>query len=207
MMLVSREAVVNYMTPLGLAHIMATGHHYGPGPWANAGRPDWTPAYYHRADTSGLGFDRTARGSNGAEQYAPPVRDRYTNRSTVPDSLLLWFHHVKWSDTLASGRTLWNELAFRYNAGVDSVRSMQRTWDHVTGQLHLEHDDIVAVREDLAIQEKEARWWRDAALQYFQTFSKMPIPAQYEQPAHLLEYYIRLKCPPNPKKPRCEGVP
>jgi alpha-glucuronidase len=207
MMLVSREAVVNYMTPLGLAHIMATGHHYGPGPWANAGRPDWTPAYYHRADAAGLGFDRTARGSNGAGQYAPPVRDRYANRSTVPDSVLLWFHHVKWGDTLASGRTLWNELAFRYNAGVDSVRSMQRTWDHVAGQLHLEHDDIVAVREDLAIQEKEARWWRDAALQYFQTFSKMPIPAQYEQPAHPLEYYIRLKCPPNPKKPRCEGVP
>jgi hypothetical protein len=33
MMLQSREAVVNYMTPLGLAHIMATGHHYGPAPW------------------------------------------------------------------------------------------------------------------------------------------------------------------------------
>ncbi|HMA22452.1 MAG TPA: alpha-glucuronidase family glycosyl hydrolase, partial [Gemmatimonadaceae bacterium] len=73
MLLVSREAVVNYMTPLGLAHIMATGHHYGPGPWADGGRPDWTPSYYHRADTLGLGFDRTAagRGSNAVAQYFP----------------------------------------------------------------------------------------------------------------------------------------
>ena len=38
MMMGSREAVVNYMTPLGLAHIMATGHHYGPGAWA-----EWWP--------------------------------------------------------------------------------------------------------------------------------------------------------------------
>jgi alpha-glucuronidase len=33
MMLQSREAVVSYMTPLGLHHIMAQNHHYGPGPW------------------------------------------------------------------------------------------------------------------------------------------------------------------------------
>ncbi len=35
MMIESREAVVNYMTPLGLHHIMDTGHHYGPGPWVS----------------------------------------------------------------------------------------------------------------------------------------------------------------------------
>jgi alpha-glucuronidase len=205
LMLASREAVVNYMTPLGLAHIMATGHHYGPGAWATAGRPDWTPAYYHRADSIGLGFDRTALGSNGVGQYAGPARDRYANRSTVPDSVLLWFHHVKWGDTLASGRTLWNELAHRYNAGVDSVRSMQRAWDGVHGKV--DDERYRAVREDLAIQEREARWWRDATLQYFQTFSRMPLPSRYEKPAHPLEYYMRLKCPPNPSKPRCEGIP
>ena len=32
-MLESREAVVNYMMPLGLHHIFAWGHHYGPEPW------------------------------------------------------------------------------------------------------------------------------------------------------------------------------
>src|SRR5206468_9894154 len=94
LMLVSREAAVNYMTPLGLAHQMGTNHHYGPAPWAKLSRADWSPVYYNRADSAGIGFDRTSAGSNAVAQYFPPVRDRYANRATVPDSLLLWFHHV-----------------------------------------------------------------------------------------------------------------
>ena len=204
MMLMSREAVVSYMTPLGLAHIMATGHHYGPGPWADAGRPDWTPSYYHRADSLGLGFDRTTTGSNAVAQYFPPVRDRYGNRKTVPDSLLLWFHHVRWTDRLSSGRTLWDELVHRYSAGVDSVRAMQREWRSVRASIDAER--FAEVDSFLSIQAREARWWRDAALSYFQTFSRMPIPAGYERPVHPLTYYEQLRCPVDPRKPRCSGI-
>lgn len=75
MMLASREAVVNYMTPLGLHHIMGYGHHYGPAPWYDrASRADWNPVYFHRADSIGVGFNRTASGSNALAQYAPEVR-------------------------------------------------------------------------------------------------------------------------------------
>jgi alpha-glucuronidase len=63
------------------------------------------------------------------------------------------------------------------------------------------------VPEHLAIQEREARWWRDAALEYFQTFSRMPIPPGYERPAHPLEYYQRIRCPADEHKPRCADVP
>jgi alpha-glucuronidase len=205
-MMTSREAVVNYMTPLGLTHIMATGHHYGPGPWVrDLSRPEWNPAYYHRADTAGVGFDRTARGSNAVAQYHPPVRARYASRATVPDSLLLWFHRVGWSERMRSGRTLWEELVHRYNAGVDSVRAMQRAWNALEGKVDAER--FRDVRELLAIQETEARWWRDAALTYFATHSRQPIPARYEQPAHSLDYYMGLRCPADVAKPRCEGVP
>ena len=204
MMLASREAVVNYMTPLGIVHIMATGHHYGPGPWADAGRADWTPSYYHRADSSGMGFDRTATGSNAVAQYFPPVRDRYASRSTVPDSVLLWFHHVGWRARLSSGRTLWDELVHRYSAGVDTVRAMQRTWAGVRPAI--DSARFAEVASFLDIQAREAKWWRDASLAYFQTFSKMPIPSRYEQPAHPLQYYMTLRCPPDPRKPRCPGI-
>jgi alpha-glucuronidase len=204
MMLASREAVVSYMTPLGLAHIMATGHHYGPGPWADGGRPDWTPSYYHRADSLGIGFDRTAAGSNALAQYFPPVRDRYASRTTVPDSVLLWFHHVRWTERLSSGRTLWDELVHRYSAGVDSVRAMQREWRSVRPAIDPER--FAEVDSFLSIQAREARWWRDAALAYFQTFSRMPIPAGYEQPEHPLAYYENLRCPADPRKPRCPGI-
>ena len=207
MMATSREAVVNYMTPLGLAHIMATGHHYGPAPWVTLSRADWSPTYYHRADTLGLGFDRTATGSNAVAQYEPAVRDRYASRATVPDSLLLWFHHVGWNEQLpwAANRTLWEELAKRYNEGVDSVRAMQRDWKSV--EPAVDADRFHDVSAFLAIQEKEARWWRDAALTYFQTFSRQPIPARYEQPAHPLAYYQQVRCPADRNKPRCETVP
>ncbi|HEU4722473.1 MAG TPA: alpha-glucuronidase family glycosyl hydrolase [Gemmatimonadaceae bacterium] len=205
MLLQSREAVVNYMTPLGLAHIMATGHHYGPAPWVRLSRADWSPTYYHRADTLGVGFDRTATGTNAVAQYAAPVRGRYGTLATTPDSVLLWFHRVPWSHRLRSGRTLWDELVFRYNAGVDTVRAMQKGWTSVRPAVDAER--FTDVGQFLDIQEREARWWRDAALTYFQQFSRMPIPAGFEQPAHSLAYYQRIRCPANPDKPRCDAVP
>ncbi|HTJ20899.1 MAG TPA: alpha-glucuronidase family glycosyl hydrolase [Gemmatimonadaceae bacterium] len=204
MMLVSHEAVVNYMTPLGLAHIMATAHHYGPGPWADGGRPDWTPSYYHRADTLGLGFDRTSSGSNAAAQYFPPVRDVFASRDSVPENLLLWFHRVRWDDRLRSGRTLWEELVRHYTAGVDTVRSMERTWKDLRGSIDAER--FAAVDSFLVIQEHEARWWRDAALSYFQTFSRRPIPPGYEPSLHPLSFYEGLRCPANRDKPRCPEI-
>jgi alpha-glucuronidase len=204
MMMSSREAVVNYMTPLGLTAMTAAANHYGPAPWIKDGRADWTPVYYHRADATGIGFDRTSDGSNAVEQYAEPVRERYANRATVPDSVLLWFHHVGWREQISTGRPLWEELVARYSAGVDSVRAMQREWNTVNGRI--DDERFRQVQATLAIQEREARWWRDASLQYFRTLSRLPIPSRYEQPAHPLEYYLRLRCPTDPKRPRCEAA-
>jgi len=207
MMLVSREAVVNYMTPLGLAHIMGTNHHYGPAPWVRLPRADWSPVYYHRADAVGVGFDRTAteKGSNAVAQYAAPVRDRYASRATVPDSLLLWFHHVGWTERMRSGRTVWDELALHSQAGVDTVRSMQRQWDSLRGRV--DDERFNQTREFLAIQEREAEWWRNAVLEYFQTFSHLPLPPGVEPPAHPLNYYMALRCPRDEHKPRCDAIP
>lgn len=204
MMLASREAAVNYMTPLGLAHVMASGHHYGPGPWVEGGRPDWTAVYYHRADSIGIGFDRTATGSNAVAQYFPPVQARFGNRDSVPENLLLWFHHVPWTARMTSGRSLWGELVYRYNVGVDSTRWMRDTWETLEGKI----DDAIfrRVRTNLTIQEREAEWWRDASLLYFQTFSRMEIPPGYPRPAHSLSFYQNLQCPPDPRKPRCPPI-
>jgi alpha-glucuronidase len=192
MMMSSREAPVNYMTPLGLAHLQAANHHYGPGPWVDehfggGRRADWTATYYHRADTLGIGFDRTDSGSNAVGQYFPPVRQHWANRSTVPDSFLLWFHRVGWTEQLESGRTLWHELVHRYHRGVDSVREMQQTWNSLEGTIDQRRfDDVEAF---LAIQEREARWWRDSSILYFQTFARQPIPDGYEAPEGTLERY------------------
>jgi alpha-glucuronidase len=204
MMMGSREALVNYMTPLGLHHIMARNHHYGPGPWVAGGRADWTSIYYHRADTVAVGFDRTATGSDAVAQYAPPVRARFASRATVPDELLLWFHRVRWGERLRSGRTLWHELVHRYSAGVDSARGLHSSWKQLDGRV--DGARYRAIDEYLAIQAKEAKWWRDASLMYFQTFSRQPLPPGYEPADHSLEFYQRLTCPADVTRPRCPGI-
>lgn len=190
LMIESREAVVNYMTPLGLHHIMARNHHYGPGPWVDVGRPDWTSLYYHRADEEGVGFDRTSTGSDAVSQYNSPYREEISDLDTCPENLLLWFHHVPWKHVMKSGRTLWDELCFSYNDGVETVRQMGRVWDMLAE--YVDPARFAHVRTLLAIQEKEARWWRDACLLYFQTFSCLPIPPACERPEHSLDYYMKL---------------
>ena len=108
MMMGSWEACVNYMTPLGLHHMMARGHHYGPGPWVSgSSRADWDSVYYNRADSIGLGFDRSPSGSNAVGQYAPEVAKVLGSLDQVPEKYLLWFHHVPWDHRMASGRTMW----------------------------------------------------------------------------------------------------
>lgn len=193
-MLTSRETLVDYMMPLGLHHIMGTSHHYGPAPWVdNAGRADWNPVYYHKADSAGIGFDRTATGSNALSQYNPEVQKQWNNVNTCAEKYLLWFHHVPWDFKIQPGRTLWDELCYKYNTGVDSVRWMQAAWNGLA--TYIDQERFEHVRMLLGIQEQEAVWWRNACLLYFQTISKMPFPANYEKPDHDLEYYKALKFP------------
>ena len=188
LMLESHEALVDYMTPLGLHHIMWGGHHYGPAPWWNTfERDDWNPVYYHRADEQGLGFDRTETGSNAVSQYHAPVRDRFANLNTCPEEFLLWFHHLPWDYRMRSGRAMWDELAFHYQRGVNWTRTARKDWDALAGVIDSERHAEVAKK--LAIQERDAVWWRDAVLLYFQTFSKRPLPAGVEKPAKTLEEY------------------
>jgi alpha-glucuronidase len=194
MMLASREAVVNYMTPLGLHHIMGWNHHYGPGPWIkDKPRADWTSVYYHQADEQGVGFNRTATGSRALEQYAPLAQKVWESPDRCPETHLLWFHHLPWTHTMKSGRTLWDELCFKYQEGVDTVRWMQTTWQGVKSKVDAEQ--FAHVTQLLNIQQQEAVWWRNACLLYFQSFSKKPIPAGVQQPEHNLEYYEKLSFP------------
>jgi alpha-glucuronidase len=187
MICASREAAVNYMMPIGLAHLFAWHHHYGPEPWLaipNA-RPDWMPSYYHKADSIGLGFDRTTTGSNAVSQYFMPLRDIYNNVETCPENLLLWFHHVPWDYRMHSGKTLWEDLCYHYQEGVDSVRQFQKIWDKAGS--FVDKKRFEEVQYKLKIQLKDAIVWKDACLLYFQTFSRKPIPYELERPINDLE--------------------
>ena len=185
LLLKSREIYVNYNTPLGLSRPW-TGVHFAPEPWQNKSpRPDWTAIYYHRADSVGLGFDRTARGSDALAQYRPEVQQKWNNAETSPLPYLLWFHHVSWTKKLTTGRTLWDELCTRFYTGADSVRWMQTQWALVKPAVDPELFADVAGR--LITQHKEAIWWRDAWVLYLQQYAKLPVPAPFKKPERTLE--------------------
>jgi alpha-glucuronidase len=190
-MLGSREAVVNYMMPLGLSHIMNLGTHYGPGPWDRI--TGWNAWDYHRSDSLGIGIDRTAKGSDAVEQYFDPLKSMYADPETCPEQYLLWFHHVSWDYHMHSGKTLWAELVGRYYNGVDIVREMKKTWQRVGSMIDPER--YSEVKKLLVQQEREAIWWRDGCVLYFQTYSKRPIPLGFEKPAHTLDYYKKITFP------------
>lgn len=190
MMLDSREAVVNYMMPLGFHHIFSADEHYGPGPWwAPKGmRADWTPPYYHQAAADGVGFNRTHTGTNAVEQYHEPLASQFNDPKTCPDNVLLWFHHLPWDYKMKSGRTLWDEICYHYATGLEQVDGFQKTWDKV--EKYVDKDLFSRVQSKLRNQRRNAQIWNDGCLLYFQQFSKMPIPYELNRPQNDLDELI-----------------
>ena len=193
MMLDSREAIVNYMMPLGLHHLFAFGHHYGPEPWCDVpgARPDWLPTYYHKADHEGLGFNRSSTGSQATLQYPDSLARIYDDIHTCPEEYILWFHHVPWQHIMKSGRTLWEELCYKYSQGVQQARSFQQVWTGV--QPYVDAETFQDVQARLKQQALDAVWWRDACLLYFQQYAQTPIPAELEQPVYSLDEMKQFK--------------
>ncbi len=183
----SREAVVRYMMPLGLHHIFAGGHHYGPEPWCDpkGWREDWKPKYYHKADKMGIGFDRTMNGSQNVRQYPDALFNIYNKVDECPEQLLLWFHHVPWTHKMHNGETLWEALCHTYDHGVRQAEAFARIWNQMKPYVDAERYEAQKLNFDR--QAKDAWWWRDACLLYFQQFSGMKLPLDCPVPKYKCE--------------------
>lgn len=206
-LLESHEAVVRYMMPLGLHHIFAGEHHYGPEPWyvIKGGRDDWQPWYYHKADAYGLGFNRTYDGkfydnqpgfgikigSGNARLYPDSLYNVYNNVETCPEPLLLWFHHVAWNHRMHNGETMWDALCHTYDQGVREAEAFARIWREM--KPYISKTQYEEQLECFDRQAKDAWWWRDACLLYFQQFSKMPFPIDSPAPRHRLDDLMKYK--------------
>ena len=186
MLMRSREAVVDYEMPIGLHHQFGDSH-YAPGAWDNRPiRRDWLPVFYNQADAEGIGFDRTkATGTDATSQYHPGFGNVMEDLSTCPDKYLLWFHHVSWNHRCQSGRTVWEELCYRYQNGVNEARQLQRQWNSLEGAIDPDIFRDVQVR--LMTQTRDAEWWKDGCLLYFQSLHGMPFPDFLDPPVHTLE--------------------
>ena len=172
MMLRSREACVDYMMPLGLHHIFKFDHHMGPEPDGfKADYPiEWCPVYYHKADRQGIGFDRSTRGTGATRQYREPFRTLYDSPQTCPEQYLLWFHHLPWTYRMLSGRTLWEELQYRYQRGVGEVEDFLRIWQQA--RPFVDEQRWQEVDGKLQKQLADARGWQKVCTTYFASFQQ-----------------------------------
>ncbi len=166
-MLRSREACVDYMMPLGLHHIFKFDHHMGPQPDGYIARYpiEWCPVYYHRANGDSIGVDRTHTGSNATGQYPEPYCSLYDDINTCPERYLLWFHRVPWTRRMNSGRTLWEEMQWRYKQGVSEVEDFIHIWQEARPEI--DEQRWREVNDRLQRQLKDAKEWRDVCLGYF----------------------------------------
>ena len=172
MMLRSREACVDYMMPIGLHHIFAFDEHYGPEPNGFIAQYpiEWCPVYYHKANNDSIGFDRTHTGSNATAQYREPYCTLYDNINTCPERYLLWFHRVPWTYRLKSGRTVYEEMQYRYTRGVNEVEDFIRVWNEAKPYIDDQRWQEVDAR--LQHQLENAKEWRKVCLDYFGGFTK-----------------------------------
>ena len=172
MMLRSREACVDYMMPLGLHHIFAFDHHYGPEPDGFiASYPlEWCPVYYHKADKEGVGFNRSHTGTDATSQYNEPYCSLYDDINTCPERYLLWFHHVPWTYRLKSGNTLWEEIQARYDRGVKEVEDFYAIWQEA--KPNIDEQRWKEVDERMQHQLENAKEWRKVCTDYFRTFAE-----------------------------------
>lgn len=172
MMLRSRETCVDYMMPLGLHHIFKFDHHYGPEPdgYIPHYPIEWCPVYYHKADSLGVGFNRTHTGSDATSQYREPFCSLYDDINTCPERYLLWFHHVPWDYRVKSGNTLWEELQERYARGVKEVEDFYRIWQEAKPTI--DEQRWKEVDERIQHQLENAREWQKTCLDYFGSFVK-----------------------------------
>lgn len=192
MLLESREACVKYEMPMGLHHTFKGPDHYGPGPWDRSSRPDWEPAYYHKAAADGVGFDRTSKtGTDAVSQYHEPLKSLYDNVETCPESLLLWFHHLPWDYKMSDGHTLWEKLCYTFEEGIQEARGFIKTWEKA-GK-YVDSYRYQCIYDRLVRQAKDAIWWRDATMLYFQQYSGMEIPSDCTQPQHTLDELRRFR--------------
>ncbi|KAJ5958363.1 Glycosyl hydrolase family 67 C-terminal [Penicillium vulpinum] len=148
--------------------------HYGPNPASqdNNGWGQWT-----RADQTSIGMDRTvANGTGFSGQYPDEIAAMYENINTTPDDLLLWFHHVKYTHRLHSGKTVIQHFYDEHYSGAETAQTFLTQWESLRGKIDTERYNHV--RHFLDYQSGHSIVWRDAINDFYYNLSGIPDQAK-----------------------------
>ncbi|KXG49806.1 Glycoside hydrolase, superfamily [Penicillium griseofulvum] len=148
--------------------------HYGPNPASqdNNGWGQWT-----RANRTSIGMDRTvAHGTGFSGQYPDEVAAMYENIETTPDNLLLWFHHVKYSHRLDSGKTVIQHFYDEHYSGAETAQTFLTQWESLRGKIDPERYNHV--RHFLDYQCGHSIVWRDSINNFYHNLTGIPDEAK-----------------------------
>ncbi|KFA69519.1 hypothetical protein S40285_05666 [Stachybotrys chlorohalonatus IBT 40285] len=167
----SWPAYENYSGNLGVQTLTdILNGHYGPNPGSQDGNPwgQWT-----RADADSIGMDRTVwNGTGNAGQYPPEIAAMYEDIETTPDNLLLWFHHVPYTQVLKSGKTVIQHFYDAHYEGSAMAQTFVTAWQSLKDKIDQERYDHVLFR--LVYQAGHSLVWRDSVNMFY--FNKSSIP-------------------------------
>jgi alpha-glucuronidase len=104
---------------------------------------------------------------------------------------------------MRNGLSLWDNLCYTYDRGVRQAEAFVATWEAMrpffadsTGNSQLSTVNYEQQLWRFQRQAKDAVWWRDACLLYFQQFSRRPLPP--DSPAfhytldQVQQYHLRM---------------
>ncbi|KAF4553550.1 Alpha-glucuronidase A [Elsinoe fawcettii] len=169
MSLESWRTYENYTGNLGIQTLTDILYgHYGPNPASQDGNPwgQWT-----RADGDSWGMDRTLNGTRFAQQYPPEVAAQYEELDTTPDDLLLWFHHVPYTQRLKSGQTTIQHSYDSHYAGSENAQTFVPRWEALKDKIDPQRFEEVLFR--FVYQAGHSIVWRDAINNFY--FNKSSI--------------------------------
>ncbi|RFU30502.1 hypothetical protein B7463_g5812, partial [Scytalidium lignicola] len=148
--------------------------HFGPNPASqdNNGWGQWT-----RADHLTIGMDRTVSNGTGfSGQYPPAIAAMYEDVQTTPDDLLLWFHHVPYTQRLHSGKTVIQHFYDAHYTGAATAQTFVPLWESLKSKIDNERYEDVLFRQ--TYQAGHSIVWRDAIVNFYWNLSGIPDEAK-----------------------------
>lgn len=115
-------------------------------------------------DKEGIGFERTAKGSNAVSQYYPANEELFSDMCKCPKEFLLFFHHVPWNFKLDNGKSLKEELFERYCKGAEDVKKLKKWWLSIKDRI--DPDIFDEILRKINIQINDANEWKNENLYY-----------------------------------------
>ena len=154
------ESFVSAVSPYSLGFTCGTDH-YRAG-FSKRANKLWL------IDTTGIGVDRSIRGSDYVSQYISPNRESFDDLNRCPEKYLLCFHFVPWTHRMRSGKTLASELREQLHKGSEQAEQNLRLWRSLDGAI--DRQRYREVEEKLLQEKSDAKTYYQEAVTFFQHY-------------------------------------